>query len=57
VEKRCANARSCAREAKGRVWGLEKEVAASKQELAHQRRAWRSRRSSGMTVRRGGRGA
>jgi hypothetical protein len=34
VEKRCANARACAREAKGRARGPEKDVAASKQELA-----------------------
>jgi hypothetical protein len=34
VEKRCANARACAREAKRRARGPEKDVAMSKQELA-----------------------
>jgi hypothetical protein len=34
VEKRSANARACASEAKGRARGPEKDVVASKQELA-----------------------
>jgi hypothetical protein len=41
VKKRCANARACAREARGRARGPEEDVATPKQELARQQCAWR----------------
>jgi hypothetical protein len=50
VEKRCANARACAREAKGRARGLEEDVPVCKQVLAPRRRAWQPRRSSGRST-------
>jgi hypothetical protein len=45
--RKCARARVCVREAKGRARGPEKGVIMCKQELASRRRAWRSRRRSG----------
>jgi hypothetical protein len=41
VKKRCANARACNREARGRAQGPEEDVATPKQELARRQRAWR----------------
>jgi hypothetical protein len=40
VEKRCANAKACAREAIGGVRGPEEGVPVCKQELARRRRTW-----------------
>jgi hypothetical protein len=46
MERKCANARACAREAKGDARGPEEDVPVRKQVLAPQRRAWQPRRSS-----------
>jgi hypothetical protein len=47
AERKCARARACVREAKGRARGPEEDVIGCKQELASRRRAWRLRWRSG----------
>jgi hypothetical protein len=47
MEKKCANARTCTRGARGRARGPEEDVPMREQELAPRRRTWQPRRSSG----------
>jgi hypothetical protein len=47
MERKFANPRACAREAKGEARGPEEDVPVRKQGLAPRRRAWQPRRSSG----------